>query len=181
MSLLASICCSQHSYDVPESPGRQTEGVTGSYQSCRRGETRGGAAQKETTKRSGKGNSKGPTCEQWGPATPKIKTSNSNPTARRCSTRTQLVLQTLDGVNGASNTTKQQGNQPPVKGAASLRRKATPKGSRAKTGSRRQLDSLYCSKDCPARRLAVKGQKAEAKAARQDMYMYSCTASDSQR
>ena len=41
--------------------------------------------------------------------------------------------------DGASNTTKQQGNQPPVNWAAGLRRKATPKKSQAKTGS----------KDCP--------------------------------
>ena len=58
---------------------RQTEGVTGSHQNWRRGETREGAALKETTKHSGKGNSKGPLSEQRGPAAPKTQTSNSNP------------------------------------------------------------------------------------------------------
>ena len=50
---------------------RQTEGVTGSHSNLQRGETREGAAQKETMKNSGKGNSKGPTREQRGPVAPK--------------------------------------------------------------------------------------------------------------
>lgn len=45
----------------------QTEGVTGSYRNWQRGETRDGAAQKDTTKHSGKGSSEGPMREQQGP------------------------------------------------------------------------------------------------------------------
>ena len=43
---------------------RQAEGVTGSHQNWRRGEARGGAAQKTTTRHSGQGNSKGPTLRE---------------------------------------------------------------------------------------------------------------------
>ena len=103
---------------------QQTEGVTGSHRNWQRGETREGAALKETTKHTGKGNSKGPTREQRGQLPPRLKQATATP----------LQGGAAQERSGASNT-KQQGNQPPVKGAASLRLKATPKGSQAKTGS----------------------------------------------
>ena len=53
--------------------------VTGSHQNWRRGETRAGAALKETTKHTGKGNSNGPTGEQRGPAARKTQNKQQQP------------------------------------------------------------------------------------------------------
>ena len=93
---------------------RLTEGVTGSHQNWRRWETRERAALKETTKHSGKGTSKGPAREQWGPAAPKIQTSNSNPTARRYSTRAQWRVKHHQALG--QSTTSQGGSQPAPQG-----------------------------------------------------------------
>ena len=92
----------------------QAEGITGSHQNWRSGETREGAALKETTKHTGNGNSKGPTREQRGPAAPKTQTSNSNPTARRCSTRAQWRVKHHQAAG--QSTTSQGGSQPVPQG-----------------------------------------------------------------
>ena len=105
---------------------QREEGATGRQGATTFGgrETRAGAAQKEAFR---KGKQQGPHARAVGSGCPQ------DPNKQQQHHRKEVQH------NGASNTTKPQGNQPPVKGAAGLRRKATPKGSQAGTGSQNRL------------------------------------------